>query len=335
MPNKSTMMAPYWARPLSNRARLPTDCITRYSTYLSRCTFWPWPYLRLLLFHTPEMAWYNHFLLSPWFTSLASWITDLGPMTQMCQNEEMPWTYCLVSQFLKCTNLNGEVVDSSKSNRNLIRPFSHLLWVFCCPFFPQQEARDTQKGVSLWPKMEGDSLFPMFILKMLQQSVPSMKHWTKLDGESWRWYLVTMVQLQILILCMVLGSWRVSSQPSESLNCCREPFWLSPHSFDFLVSSFPSQMWLNYHNMWSLFLGAKSKDVVKKVEDFLEAQEQWAKKNVEMHGNDDPFWRHVGYIMRQLDGLYDGYLSVADKSWVRYAAISLVPFLHSHHYAPQ
>ncbi|ELU08391.1 hypothetical protein CAPTEDRAFT_181876 [Capitella teleta] len=76
------------------------------------------------------------------------------------------------------------------------------------------------------------------------------------------------------------------------------------------------QMWMNYMNMRSVFFEGKSEKVVKKVEDFLLNQEQWAKKNVKLYASKDVYWRHVGLILAQLDGLYDGYKSIADPSWV-------------------
>jgi hypothetical protein len=34
-------------------------------------------------------------------------------------------------------------------------------------------------------------------------------------------------------------------------------------------------------------------------------QEQWTRKNIKDY-KDDPFWRHTGYIIAQMDGLYAG-----------------------------
>ncbi|KAL8221799.1 UNVERIFIED_CONTAM: hypothetical protein K2H54_074505 [Gekko kuhli] len=43
----------------------------------------------------------------------------------------------------------------------------------------------------------------------------------------------------------------------------------------------------------------------KKVEDFMGKQDQWTREQIK-NNPDDPFWRHTGYIIAQLDGLYMG-----------------------------
>ncbi|XP_060101295.1 phospholipase B-like 1 [Heteronotia binoei] len=43
----------------------------------------------------------------------------------------------------------------------------------------------------------------------------------------------------------------------------------------------------------------------KKVEDFMGKQDQWTREQIK-NNPDDSFWRHTGYIIAQLDGLYMG-----------------------------
>ena len=76
-------------------------------------------------------------------------------------------------------------------------------------------------------------------------------------------------------------------------------------------------MWLNYENLRSVFMANRPKKVEKDVQNFLVAQEQWARNNVAKHGATDPLWRHTGYILSHLDGLYAGYSKVAKDGWVR------------------
>lgn len=49
----------------------------------------------------------------------------------------------------------------------------------------------------------------------------------------------------------------------------------------------------------------KNPTIMKKVQDFMEKQELWTRKNIKDQ-KDDPFWRHTGYVVSQLDGMYLG-----------------------------
>ncbi|XP_004460380.2 phospholipase B-like 1 [Dasypus novemcinctus] len=49
----------------------------------------------------------------------------------------------------------------------------------------------------------------------------------------------------------------------------------------------------------------KSPSTVEKVKNFMKKQDQWARENVKCCKNDS-FWRHTGYVMAQMDGLYVG-----------------------------
>lgn len=48
-------------------------------------------------------------------------------------------------------------------------------------------------------------------------------------------------------------------------------------------------------------------------------QDQWTRKNVKTY-KDDPFWRHTGYIIAQMDGLYVGAMKRAklERTKVRF-----------------
>ncbi|KAL1776026.1 phospholipase B-like 1 [Sigmodon hispidus] len=51
----------------------------------------------------------------------------------------------------------------------------------------------------------------------------------------------------------------------------------------------------------------KDPSIMVKVQKFIEKQDMWTRKNIKKY-KDDPFWRHTGYVMAQLDGLYVGAL---------------------------
>ncbi|KAJ6656361.1 hypothetical protein lerEdw1_003864 [Lerista edwardsae] len=49
----------------------------------------------------------------------------------------------------------------------------------------------------------------------------------------------------------------------------------------------------------------KSEAIEEKVKDFMKKQDTWTRQQIKKN-KDDPFWRHTGYIIAQLDGLYMG-----------------------------
>ena len=51
------------------------------------------------------------------------------------------------------------------------------------------------------------------------------------------------------------------------------------------------------------------------------------RQNVAWYAEKDAIWRHAGYVLAQLDGLYDGYKSKADPSWVS-LVLSIVCHIH-------
>jgi len=71
----------------------------------------------------------------------------------------------------------------------------------------------------------------------------------------------------------------------------------------------------HYVNMRPVFLGGKSQSVIKKVETFLVDQLVWSREMANKYRSTDAFWRHVGYVIAQLDGLHDGYKFAAKPDW--------------------
>lgn len=76
------------------------------------------------------------------------------------------------------------------------------------------------------------------------------------------------------------------------------------------------QIWDHYVNMKEFFLPGNQTSLEEKYKQYFKDQEEWANNMVEQLENTDPFWRHLGYVNAQLQGLYDGYKTVAPSDWV-------------------
>ncbi|XP_054974200.1 phospholipase B-like 1 isoform X1 [Sorex araneus] len=70
-----------------------------------------------------------------------------------------------------------------------------------------------------------------------------------------------------------------------------EGYLTAPHMYDHFVNLYPQLI--------------KKPFIVDKVKDFMMKQDEWTRNNIK-ENKDDPFWRHMGYVMAQLDGLYVG-----------------------------
>lgn len=76
------------------------------------------------------------------------------------------------------------------------------------------------------------------------------------------------------------------------------------------------QIWDHYVNMRSFFL-PNNTDLEGKIRKYFMKQDKWMTSMIKQFGTSDPFWRHVSYINAQLDGLYDGYKTVASSRWAK------------------
>ncbi|XP_004713854.1 phospholipase B-like 1 [Echinops telfairi] len=63
------------------------------------------------------------------------------------------------------------------------------------------------------------------------------------------------------------------------------------------------QMYDHFTNLYPQMI--KNASIMDKVQSFMQKQDQWTQENIKAHRN-DPFWRHTGYVMAQLDGLILG-----------------------------
>ncbi|XP_065797083.1 phospholipase B-like 1 [Muntiacus reevesi] len=70
-----------------------------------------------------------------------------------------------------------------------------------------------------------------------------------------------------------------------------EGYLTAPHIDDHFTNLYPQLI--------------KKHSMLNKVQDFLMKQDQWTRENIKYY-KDDPFWKHAGYVMAQMDGLYSG-----------------------------
>ncbi|XP_064627540.1 phospholipase B-like 1 [Lineus longissimus] len=65
-----------------------------------------------------------------------------------------------------------------------------------------------------------------------------------------------------------------------------------------------TQYWQNIQSVW---LNGKSKDFMANLYHFFEEQEKYALNRISQDAGRTPYWRHVGYVLAQMEGLYDGH----------------------------
>lgn len=93
-----------------------------------------------------------------------------------------------------------------------------------------------------------------------------------------------------------------------------EGYLTAPHMSDHFMNLYPQLI--------------KNPSIMDKVQRFMEKQDIWTRKNIKEQ-KDDPFWKHTGYIMAQLDGLYVGALKRAYIENMKPMTMSQVQFLNA------
>ncbi|XP_066489945.1 phospholipase B-like 1 [Tiliqua scincoides] len=76
-----------------------------------------------------------------------------------------------------------------------------------------------------------------------------------------------------------------------------EGYLTASHMYDHVANLYPQLI--------------KTATIEKKVKDFMSKQDTWTRQQIK-NKKDDPFWRHAGYLVAQLDGLYMGV-----KEWAK------------------
>lgn len=93
-----------------------------------------------------------------------------------------------------------------------------------------------------------------------------------------------------------------------------EGYLTAPHMYDHFTNLYPQLI--------------KNPSIVNKVQDFMEKQEMWTRKNIKEQ-KDDPFWRHTGYVVTQLDGLYLGAGKRASEEKIKPMTMFQIQFLNA------
>ncbi|KAM5262755.1 phospholipase B-like 1 [Ctenodactylus gundi] len=87
------------------------------------------------------------------------------------------------------------------------------------------------------------------------------------------------------------GSQGLSNEDNMFLAGFLEGYLTAQHMHDHFTNLYPQLI--------------KIPSILKEVQAFMEKQDQWTRKNIK-DNKDDPFWKHIGYIIAQLDGLHEG-----------------------------
>ncbi|XP_046581883.1 phospholipase B-like 1 [Haliotis rubra] len=67
------------------------------------------------------------------------------------------------------------------------------------------------------------------------------------------------------------------------------------------------RIYQHYQNVKNPFFLSRPQAVVAFARKFLHEQDRWTRDMILQFSSTDPFWRHVGHVTAQLDGLYTGY----------------------------
>ncbi|XP_019600290.2 phospholipase B-like 1 [Rhinolophus sinicus] len=93
-----------------------------------------------------------------------------------------------------------------------------------------------------------------------------------------------------------------------------EGYLTAPHMYDHFVNLYPQLI--------------KKPSIMDKVQEFIKKQEEWTRNNIKSY-DDDPFWRHTGYVMAQMDGLYEGAMKRALLSGTKPMTLFQILFLNA------
>ncbi|XP_043400536.1 phospholipase B-like 1 isoform X2 [Chelonia mydas] len=72
----------------------------------------------------------------------------------------------------------------------------------------------------------------------------------------------------------------------------------------------------------------KNPTILSSIQEFMGKQDQWTRQQIK-NNKDDPFWRHAGYVIAQLDGLYMGAQEWAKHHKQRPLSVFDVRFLNA------
>ncbi|XP_006084330.1 phospholipase B-like 1 isoform X1 [Myotis lucifugus] len=93
-----------------------------------------------------------------------------------------------------------------------------------------------------------------------------------------------------------------------------EGYLTASHIYDHFINLYPQLI--------------KKPSIVDKVQEFMKKQDQWTRNNIKSY-KDDPFWRHTGYVMAQMDGLYLGAMKKAVLKGEKPMTLFQIQFLNA------
>ncbi|XP_047427646.1 phospholipase B-like 1 [Mugil cephalus] len=85
-------------------------------------------------------------------------------------------------------------------------------------------------------------------------------------------------------------------------------FFLAGYLEGFLTAQ---QMMDHYTNMYPQLI--KDPKILDPVQSFMKKQDSWVREQVKLNKSSDPFWKHTGFIVAQMDGLQAGVAAWAKK----------------------
>ncbi|XP_003797853.1 phospholipase B-like 1 [Otolemur garnettii] len=110
------------------------------------------------------------------------------------------------------------------------------------------------------------------------------------------------------------GSQALSNEMTMFVAGVLEGYLTAPHMYDHFTNLYPQLI--------------KKPSIMNKVQAFMAKQDEWTRENIKQY-KDDPFWRHTGYVMSQLDGLYVGAIKRAKLEETKPMTLFQIQFLNA------
>nr|KAF6497065.1 phospholipase B domain containing 1 [Rousettus aegyptiacus] len=133
---------------------------------------------------------------------------------------------------------------------------------------------------------------------MPSEKTVNVKHVLDKNGDAYGFYnnSVNTTGWGILEIKAGYGSQTLSNDIIMYVAGYLEGYLTAPHMYDHFTNLYPQLI--------------KKPSIVDKVQEFMKKQDEWAHNNIKSY-KDDPFWRHTGYVMAQMNGLYVGAMNRA------------------------
>lgn len=151
---------------------------------------------------------------------------------------------------------------------------------------------------------------------MPTEKTVEVKHVLDKNGDAYGFYnnSVNTTGWGILEIKAGYGSQALSNEVIMFVAGFLEGYLTAPHMYDHFTNLYPQLI--------------KKPSIMDKVQEFMKKQEDWAQNNIKNY-QDDPFWRHTGYVMEQMNGLYVGAMKRALLSGVKPMTLFQIQFLNA------